>query len=816
MNKYIVFLVVGCLGVVNATVFAQDDSNSSGNKSSRKSSSSSIEKAEELYDNLAYKAAIPIFNQEEDLSLLQMVQLATAYRLNHDTENAEIWYAQIVAQSDDPEYQYYYAQALQSNGREKLAKVYFKKYDKAKGDKDRRGELFATSIGSKVKHENIAIRNERAINTSHLDFSPSFYKGSVVFVSTRSANILDKKEDKWIKDNFMSLFIANKEEDTGLLSDPDVFALSLNTTFHEGPVTFNRSGRKIFFTRNTFNKGKRKNDTKGIMRLNIYESSFEGGEWSEAKELGWNTDDYEEAHPSLSYDGQTLYFSSNRPGGHGGMDLYYSKLINGKWGDPVNLGPTVNTAGTEAFPFSAADGKLYFASDGHGGKGGLDVFYISRDSQDFTKPENIGTPFNSEKDDFGFIINATNSLGYFASARLGGKGGDDIYSFVSDEGSAIGLEQTICVYESPDVTQLIKGAKVKVTSLASRRSFGAVSDGDSSTFTTADDGTVSFPVEAGAHYEVQVSNLGYANNSIKLDIPVNAQVGNEVCIPIHKGISTHESSMRIVGKTYNSSLDKPLPDVELTLTDIITGERSQAISSPNGTFSFGCIPCGRDFIIEGYKKYFDGAEEFLTTASADCKLSSCSSGNQINVDLVLVTFHDRLNRANSRNDLLGDTGSQQAVDIGNLNARDLKPGSRIALRNIYYDFNEHVIRSDAQNDLNNVVSLMLEYPSMEIELGSHTDSRASVEYNWALAQRRAESARQYLVEKGVDIRRITARGYGESELRNRCADFVKCSEAEHQLNRRTEVKIIRMDGNVGVDHLDANLSGSASTRRIPR
>ena len=801
----------------SAVLVAQDDSASRDKKRSAKTETGKVGKAEKLYKNLGYKAAIPIFNEEEDLSLEQMVQLANAYRLNHDTENAELWFAQVVALSDDPEHQYFYAQALQSNGREKLAKVYFNKYAEAKGDTDTRGEVFATSIGAKLHHSNVEVRNERAINTKHLDFSPSFYKGSVVFVSTRSANVLDKMEDKWIKDNFMSLFVASKEEDEGLLSNAEVFALSLNTDFHEGPVTFSRTGRKIFFTRNTFNGGKRKNSKDGVMRLNIYTSSFEEGKWGPAEELAWNTDDYEEAHPSLSHDGQTLYFSSNRPGGFGGMDLYYSKLNNGVWGDPVNLGSTVNSAGTEAFPFAAADGKLYFASDGHGGKGGLDVFYVKRDGQQFSQPENIGTPFNSEKDDFGYIVNATNTQGYFTSARLGGIGGDDIYSFVNTKASVNGLEQVICVYESPNVDQLIAGATVTVTPIVVGQTSNGGASENSKTFTTSRDGTVSFPVKAGMEYQVEVSNDGYADNSIKISIPSNAQVGNEVCIPILKGMSSGDSSVKLVGNTFDSKLGEKLEGVELTLTNLRTGEESRAISSPNGDFTFGCVPCGRDFILEGYKQYFISSEVLVSTAGIDCKLSNCSSGDEVNVDLKLSTVFKRLNSAKWKDDPLAEGSKDQLpVDINDLTSSTLKTGSRIALRNIYYDFDEHYIRTDAQNDLNSIASLMQQYPSMKIELGSHTDSRASVEYNWALAQRRAEAATQYLVKMGIDSRRIIAKGYGESELRNRCADFVRCSESEHQLNRRTEVKIIQLDRNIQVDYIDSKASAPARTNNTYR
>jgi len=809
--------------VLCSAIMVAQDGVSLDKKRSGRNRSGNVEKAEKLYDNLAYKAAIPIFNEEEDLSLEQMVQLANAYRLNHDTENAEVWYAQVVALSDDPEHQYFYAQSLQSNGRDKLAKVYFNKYAKATGGSDSRGEAFATSIGAKLPHTDVKIRNEKAINTKHLEFSPSFYKGSVVFVSTKSSNILDKKEDKWIKDNFMSLFIASTEEDNGVLSKAEVFALNLNTNFHEGPMTFSRTGRKIFFTRNTFNSGKRKNDKNGVMRLNIYSSSYEDGKWTQAEELAWNTDDYEEAHPSLSYDGQTLYFASNRPGGYGGMDLYYSELENGTWGEPINLGSSVNTAGTDAFPFAAADGSLYFASDGRGGKGGLDIFSVTQDGKRFTSPKNIGTPFNSEKDDFGYIVNASNTLGYFTSARLGGEGGDDIYSFVNTEASVSNLVQTVCVYESPDIMRLIEGAEVKVVSKDCDGVNTKEAAMNSATYSTSSEGTVSFPVTAGCQYQIEVSNNGYADNSVTLSIPANAQLGSEVCIPLDEGMSKEEDSVKLIGNTYNRKFDKTLPNVNLKLINLCTGEESQVVSSSRGEFSFGCVPCGCDYIITGDRKHFESTEILVSTIGIDCSAKNCADGNELRADLRFNSVLNGLNPIKLNNESLTESSNDNPnnsgtdiVDITELESSNLKAGSKIALRNIYYDFDEHYIRADAQNDLNHVASLMQQYPTMEIELGSHTDSRASVEYNWALAQRRAEAARQFLVQKGIDVRRIIARGYGESELRNRCADFVKCTETEHQLNRRTEVKIIRMDGNLEVDYLDSKLPDQSAGNKTYR
>ncbi|MFK8055959.1 MAG: OmpA family protein [Saprospiraceae bacterium] len=784
--------------------------------------------AEKTYNDLGYKASIPKYNMNKDLSLDQMVQLATAYRLNHDTENAEIWYAQVVASSDDPIHQYFYAQALQSNGRDQLAKAYFDRYAEAKGEGDKRGEAFAKTINGTLPHSSVAVRNERAINTEHLDFSPSFYQGGVVFVSTRPVDVLAKtEEDIWLKDNFMSLFDAQPNQEKELLEPAEEFAVNLNTNFHEGPLSFDRQGKRLFFTRNTFNKGKRRDDKSGIMRLNIYESVYADGEWSEAEELPWNTDDYEEAHPTLSDDGQTLYFSSNRPGGFGGMDLYMSQFKKGKWQKPVNLGEEVNTKGTDASPFIHPDGSLYFASDGKGGRGGLDIFVMKPTSAGFDAPRNIGTPFNSKKDDFGYILNKDKTYGYFTSARQGGAGQDDIYSFVINEPLKEQLMQTICVYASPDTEQLLPGAEVLVTELTANSNvrmedeytlqLKPTNDDDeyemrfvrrgeeaglieAITYSTDASGKVTFPVEAGKKYQVTAVKEGFADNMIELNIPKSAQIGNEDCVPMTSIETSPGATIMLHGKTINKKYGNVLPNVELTLIDMCTGESRTIRSAANGEYTFGCVPCGCEFLIQGSKKYFISDEVMASTMNVDCIATPCTEGGEVVANLELIP--DLAQRAPVRPLADGQRQPEPRRASEALGGAVLVAGTIIELKNIYYDFDQHYIRDDAKDDLNHIVSLMREYPGMEIELGSHTDARAPIAYNQALAQRRAEAARQYLMRQGIDNRRIVARGFGESQLRNQCADFVKCTEEEHQVNRRTEVRIIKVGEDVDVRYKD--------------
>ena len=802
------------------------------------------EKGEAVYDDLGYKAAVPLLEGEGRLSPKRMARLANAYRLNHDTRNAELWYGQVVAAGQaEPEHLLYYAQALQSNGKLDESARYYQAYEEARGREDARGRRGVRALRDGVAHADVRLRNERAANTDHLDFSPTYYRDGVVFVTTRKQRGLRHRlRDLWTDDNFMSLAYAEADPATGELSAAREFAPELNTKYHEGPLCFADDGRRVYFTRNTYNKGHRRDSREGVMRLNLYVSDVDAdGAWGAPRELPVNTDDYEEAHPAVSADGRYLYFASDRPGGYGGMDLYVSRFAGGTWGMPDNLGPAVNTAGNEAFPVLHANGKLYFASDGLGGLGGLDIFAADvravRGEGDVSvgAPVNIGAPFNSAKDDFGFVANDDLTRGYLTSAR-GGADRDDIYSFVAPQTATRRERHVICVYEQPDESRRLAGAVVTVREVrdgedafsptdrdmivklrrapntdeytltfAEQRAQLAAAADATQRLKTGTDGTVSFEAEAGVRYDVEVSYPGFEAEGFEFTPGQTAGAAPERCVGLRPATQLDRPTVGLTGVTRNGRYDNVLAGVELTLVDLCTGEEQTTRSGPDGSFAFGCVPCGCEFVIRGEKHYFAAAETVASTLGDDCAATPCTQGGRVAVSLAMmpeapggggapappVAALPAAPSTPPHNDRVAMHRRPRAsYELG---GGVLEAGAVIELKNIYYDFDESYIRDDARDDLDQVVALMEAYPGMLIELGSHTDARASAAYNRGLSQRRAEEAREYLVRRGVDGRRVEARGFGESQLRNHCADFVTtCSEFEHQVNRRTEVKIVSM------------------------
>ena len=271
----------------------------------------------------------------------------------------------------------------------------------------------------------VLITNAAALNTEHLEFSPAFYQNGIVFISARNQG---EALDKNINENFFELFYSEFDAE-GQPTTPVNFSFMVNSRVHEGPVTFDKTGQTIYFTRNNLKKGKIKTDSKSKVRLKIYEAKKGNFDWKDFKELPFNSDDYSMAHPSLSPDGQQLFFSSDMPFGEGGMDLYVVTKNGEFWGEPVNLGPGINTEKNELFPFIHESGTLFFASNGHSGLGGLDLFSATNILGEWGQVSNLGAPFNSTEDDLGLILNAGGESGFFSSARLEGLGKDDIYRF---------------------------------------------------------------------------------------------------------------------------------------------------------------------------------------------------------------------------------------------------------------------------------------------------------------------------------------------------------------------------------------------------
>jgi hypothetical protein len=257
------------------------------------------------------------------------------------------------------------------------------------------------------------------------EFSPVFYNGGIVYCSNKSDKSLISYNDE--KKGLYKIFYVPKKDSMGL-EHPRLLAKEITTDFNDGPVTFNGSGSIIYYSRNNSVEKSMRNISDTSNKLGIYTAELVNGVWTNIRPFTWNNLNYSFCTPALSPDGGRIYFSSDIPGGSGGMDLYYCSRINNDWDKPVNLGPVVNTSKNESFPFAGNYGKLFFASEGHNGFGGKDLFYTQEINGEWMTPVHLDSAINSPADDFGLVTDSTFEHGYFSTNR---RGTDDIFSFRS-------------------------------------------------------------------------------------------------------------------------------------------------------------------------------------------------------------------------------------------------------------------------------------------------------------------------------------------------------------------------------------------------
>jgi outer membrane protein OmpA-like peptidoglycan-associated protein len=283
----------------------------------------------------------------------------------------------------------------------------------------------------------------------------------------------------------------------------------------------------MYFTRNNFNKGKKGKDTDRITLLKIYKTTLVNNRWSNATELPFNSDNYSTAHPVLSPDEKIMYFASDMPGTHGQSDLWKVKINDdGSFGVPENLGPEINTEGKETFPFLSNENELYFASDGHPGLGGLDIFVSKINaSGSFDDPINIGAPANSPQDDFAYFIDSKTRKGFLSSNRNGGNGYDDIYKFL--ETRKLICEQILSGIVTDIVTNEIL-VDTKVTLFDNK--FNKIKE----TQTDAK-GFYSYDLECGKSYFVRAEKELYDTKELRITIP-SISGKTDLPIPLEKKI----------------------------------------------------------------------------------------------------------------------------------------------------------------------------------------------------------------------------------------------------------------------------------------
>ena len=412
MKKILITLLV--LIVISPGAFAQE-------KSSKE------KKGDKFFTIYEYDDAIGKYKRTKDLTVSGQRNLAESYCIMEQYDESEETYAALINDGNQliSEDYYNYAMVLKKSGKYTESDVQMTKFSnqqpndlRAISFRENRNQFNALS----KDNGNFKIR-EMDINTDSQDFGTSYYKDQVVYASSNAAPKMIKRRDNRNNEPFFNLYVADVEE--GQLKNREFFDKKENGKMHDGPATFSNSGTYMAYTKNvSSDKSKDK-----IVELRIFTRTLENDEWSDPVAFEHNNVGYSVGQPHLLADGKTMYFTSDMPGGFGGTDLYRStRAGDGSWGAPENLGNVINTEGDEMFPFLDESRKtLYFASNGHYGLGGLDVFSSPMNGSAWGKVTNAGAPLNTIKDDYAFISDNKTNKGYFSSNRENGSGMDDIY-----------------------------------------------------------------------------------------------------------------------------------------------------------------------------------------------------------------------------------------------------------------------------------------------------------------------------------------------------------------------------------------------------
>ncbi|MBM6498845.1 OmpA family protein [Flavobacterium macrobrachii] len=598
-------------------------------------------KADKLFESYQYVAAIEEYTrlaESKNASEYIYKQLADSYYNVFDSANAAKWYAKATSKGkSDAETYYRYAQTLKILGKYQEANKQMDVFAKMMPSDARAKEHLANpnyvpSLANNSKLFEVAQTNINSKGQS--DFGAIVTNDNTLyFTSTRNSS---NKTDNWNKQPYLDIYQATRDE-KGVFSEP-VQVKELNTPFHDGPITLSADGKTMFFARDGHSEGQYEKNKKSNIKVGqqgIYKATKVDGKWTNVEALPFNSTSYSFTNPSLTNDGKTLYFASNMPGGFGESDLWKVSVETNGYGKPQNLGPNINTADRENFPFITEDNILYFATTGRQGLGGFDIYKM--DLSNNTTAQNVGKPVNSEKDDFSFSFNTKLNVGYFSSNR---NGNDVIFSAIP-----ICKAEAVVIVSNVKTKALLANADVAILD---------VKGNVIATEKTNSEGKVKYPIECNLGYGLKVAaqNFESTSSAVKID---------------KAGIATVEVAL------------KPL---EVVITD-----------------------------------------------------------------------------------------------------------KEVILNPVYFEYDKSNITAQGATELDKLVKVMKDNPSMVIFVKSHTDSKGGDDYNLKLSERRAQSTVQYLISKGISQGNISGKGFGSTEQKIKCG--TNCTEQQDSQNRRSEFLIVK-------------------------
>ena len=627
------------------------------------------------------------------------------------------------------------------------------------------GTLLTSVAPGEIEIENCARVNDRGVQ-----FGPALYGEELVFVARPKRGNINPAT----RMTFFKLFSSLLSRD-GLPANPKRFRGALDGNFNEGPVSFTQEDRVIFFTRTLQTDGATVEDVAGRANLGIY-SAYRGQyDWEGIRPLPFNGPDFSNQHPTVTANGKRVFFASNRPGGYGGFDLYFSDKRDGIWSPAINLGPEINTEGNEAFPFIHQDGQLFFASDGHGGLGGYDLFLMDLSQRRWGELINLPAPVNSPADDVGITLSADARRAYLVSNRDGGMGDDDIYLLRLKNGLASlrGPEtdgETFTLIDRA-TSRRLAGARVWFTEVgpagrlpASMYSFG-LSEGPagrqiqprlkpinqlpSTNLRTGPDGTIRLDLTVGKTYELTVHRENYEPQQLRF---IYEESG-----PSRPLVMTLSPvSCRLVAGKVTDIKGGGIEAVPVQFRpENCRAASVSTVTDLTGSYEL-CVPAACGYLVVAGRPGYE-------TGTVRIEPGRLGESARPLVDLALRAEGNVSRRGRS------------AVD------------AVLPLPGINFFANTAILQEGRSGDIGVLYNLLTDRPDLKLLLAAHTDGTQTAAELVSLGEKRVVTVRDALLRMGIAGNRVRTIAYGNTRRLKPCGS---CTAADYAANNRLEARVI--------------------------
>lgn len=652
-----------------------------------------------------------------------------------------------------PELVYYYlGQAFQLDYQFDDAVRYFEKFKElipkknvdVLNDIDRRIEMCWNGKEFMKKAVPCRITNlGPTVNSEYPDYSPVISADeSVIYFTSRRKGTGGADNKTFQGEYFEDIWQSDKKKDETWDSARSISPV-INSLENEATIGLSADGQTLLIYKDDKGDG------------NIYFSQLNGDQWTspEKFEPDINSPSWEPS-ACIRADGNTMYIVSDRKGGYGGRDIYrVVKLPNGKWSKALNLGPKINTPYDEDAPFIHPDGKtLFFASNGHKTMGGFDIFFSTNMGTDtsWSEPENVGFPINTTDDDIYYVTSADGRRGYFSSARPGGFGEKDIY-MVTLEKDVVEPVTLLKGYLTFDGTSNIPtSVTIKVVDNDTKLVIQEVHPNSKTGkyLLTLSPGTT------GKTYVINYEAEGYQPISETITVtPEQAYQEIDRTLDM-KNINFESKTLGTIAVTgtIKNKEGKPIPGAQCVVKDNAT---SQLVDT-----YFSNIQTGMYYFV------LQRGQNFNLSYEAEGYLFQSE-----NVNVPKEKTYSQLEK--------------------NIVLEPIKAGAKIVLNNIFFDSGKSSLRKESNTDLDKLLKLMKDKPELKIEVSGHTDNKGARALNMTLSQSRAQAVVNYLAKKGIDKKRLVAKGYGPDQpVAPNTLPNGKPDLKGMQLNRRVEMKIV--------------------------